>query len=196
MTATVVERVRVETETELDRLGSEKSLLALTEARLESEPVLRATGGTVATARATVEDWAADAGGPTADALARAADDLGDACDRVADALGADLPGESPFVTLAAAGDEARAGAALVGLPLVLDALFLQGVSFFVNEADERRADLFRELRETADGMLALAADLDLGDPAVEAARAVVAAAYEVYVERLEGMGFDPKPIC
>jgi len=88
-------------------------------------------------------------------------------------------------------------GAGLVGLPLVLDRLFLQGISFFVNEADEARADLFRDLRETTDGIRDSAADLDVDEErARNAASAVVTAAYDEYVDRLEAMGFDPKPIC
>jgi len=196
----VTERVRERHATALDRLGSEKSLLALTEARLETEPVLSAAGAALASARATLSDWAADADGQVADALAAAADDLGAAADRVAESLDATLPGDSPFVSLAADTDAGRAGAGLVGLGLVLDRLFLQCVSFFVNEADEPRAGLCRDLREVADGLLAAAADLDLAgdaaEEAVEAAGTVVEAAYDAYVDRLDAMGFDPKPVC
>lgn len=196
----VTERVRESHATALDRLGSEKSLLALTEARLETEPVLEAAGAALASARATLSDWAADADGQVAAALAAAAERLGDAADRVAESLDATLPGDSPFVSLAADTDAGRAGAGLVGLGLVLDRVFLQCVSFFVNEADTTRADLFRDLRGVADGLLETAADLDLdGEGAEEAAGAagtVVEAAYDAYVGRLEAMGFDPKPIC
>jgi hypothetical protein len=174
----VTERVRESHATALDRLGSEKSLLALTEARLEAPAVLSAAGAALASARATLSDWGADAGGPVADAL----------------------PGDSPFVSLAGDSDAGRAGAGLVGLGLVLDRVFLQCVSFFVNEADTARADLFRDLREAADGLLDIAADLGLdgeaAEDAAEAAGAVVDAAYDAYVDRLEAMGFDPKPIC
>jgi hypothetical protein len=73
-------------------------------------------------------------------------------------------------------------------------------VSFFVNEADTARSDLFRDLREVADDLLGTAADLglegDAAEEAAEAAGAVVDAAYDAYVDRLEAMGFDPKPIC
>lgn len=196
----ITEHVRESHATALDRLGSEKSLLALTEARLETEAVLEAAGAALASARATLSDWAADADGPVADALAAAAGRLADAAGRVADSLDDTLPGDSPFVSLAADTDAGRAGAGLVGLGLVLDRVFLQCVSFFVNEADTTRADLFRDLRGVADGLLETAADLDLdgeaAEEAVEAAEAVVAAAYDAYVDRLEAMGFDPKPIC
>jgi len=196
----VTERVRESHATALDRLGSEKSLLALTEARLETEAVLEAAGAAVASARATLSDWAADAEGQVADALAAAAERLADAAGRVADSLDAALPGDSPFVSLAAETDPGRAGAGLVGLGLVFDRIFLQCVSFFVNEADATRADLFRDLREITDDLLATAADLDLDDEAAEeavaAAGTTVEAAYNAYVDRLDAMGFDPKPIC
>ena len=196
----VTERVREHHATALDRLGSEKSLLALTEARLETEPVLSAAGAALASARATLSDWAADADGRVADALAAAAENLGDAADRVAESLEATLPGDSPFVSLAAETDAGRAGAGLVGLGLVLDRLFQQSVSFFVNEADSARADLCRDLRGVADGLLetaaALALEGDAADEAVEAAGTVVEAAYDTYVDRLDAMGFDPKPVC
>ena len=196
----VTEHVRESHATALDRLGSEKSLLALTEARLETPAVLSAAGAALASARATLSDWAADAGGPVADALAAAAERLADAAGRVADSLDAALPGDSPFVSLAGDSDAGRAGAGLVGLGLVLDRVFLQCVSFFVNEADTARADLFRDLREVTDDLLDTAADLGLdgeaAEDAAEAAGAVVDAAYGAYVDRLEAMGFDPKPIC
>ena len=193
-------RVRESHATALDRLGSEKSLLALTEARLEPGAVLEAAGAALASARATLSDWAADATGKVADALAAAAESLADATDRVADSLDSSLPGDSPFVSLAADTDAGRAGSGLVGLGLVLDRVFLQCVSFFVNEADATRADLFRDLREVADDLLETAADLDLdgeaAEAAAEAAGTVVEAAYNAYVDRLDAMGFDPKPIC
>jgi hypothetical protein len=190
------EAVRAANGTALDRLGSEKALLALTDARLETPAVLEATGAVLATARATLADWAADGEAEVAAALGEAADTLADATDRIADSLGTDLPGDSPFLSLEGTTAEERAGAGLIGVGLVLDRLCLQGVSFFVNEADETRADLFRELRADAEHLLGLAEGLDLGEAAVGAAGAVVEAAYEEYVTRLEEMGFDPKPIC
>lgn len=61
--------LREERGTQLDRLGSEKALVAWTDATLESEPVLLAAAGTVARAVDTYETWAED----EADERARAA---------------------------------------------------------------------------------------------------------------------------
>jgi len=184
--------------TALDRLGSEKALLALTEARLETGAVLEAVGGALAAVRGTLGAWAADSEGEAAAALAGAAEDLAADCDRVAESLGSDLPGDSPFVSLEGDTPEERVGAGLVGAGLVLDRLVLGAVSFFVNEADGQRADLCRAVRATAEGMVEAgdAVGGGGGEPAVAAAGATVEAAYEAYVERLEAMGFDPKPIC
>ena len=206
--AALLDGARTEVETELDRLGSEKSLLAATEARLEPDPVLVTAAAMLRTARETLAAWADSAtDGTAADALQTTADALTDGLDRVT----ADLEGDgedvaaldAPLLHLDADSDIARVAAGTLGVPLVLDRLFLQVVSFFVNEADGPRADLFRDLRTDTDAMLTtgqsaldeLCADDDWDD-AETAAVAVVDAAYDDYVERLEAMGFDPRPIC
>jgi len=207
--------VRESTATELDRLGSEKSLLAATEARLEPDPVLVTAATVLATARDTLGDWAqAATDGAATDALAGAAATVEDAFETVAADLddGTDGPDtaetvtdlDAPFLELSATGDIERVAAATIGTPLVLDRLFLQMVSFFVNEADETHANLFRELRDEMDGLLADGQDTletlctasDQWERAESAAAAVVTAAYDDYARRLDAMGFDPKPIC
>lgn len=206
--AALLDSVRTEMETELDRLGSEKSLLAATEARLESDPVLVTAATTLQTARDTLADWAEEATAEAAaDALESAADVLADAFDRVVDEIegdGEDVTGlEAPYLTLDAEGDVERVAAGTIGVPLVLDRLFLQMVSFFVNEAESTRADLFRDLRADSDTILAVGTDaLDTlceegdWDRAEASVTAVVDAAYDDYAERLDAMGFDTKPIC
>jgi hypothetical protein len=83
----------------------------------------------------------------------------------------------------------------------VLDRLYLQVVSFFVNEADERSADVARELRTAAsdldparEALSALSEDerVRARDAAVDA----VGIAYEEYAETLAAMGLDPRPVC
>jgi len=210
--AALLERVREGSETELDRLGSEKALLAATEARLETDAVLVTAAAVLAEARTTVAEWADDAAGAAESALRRAAERLADAHDGVTAELGdAQTAGadnlnavDVPFLSLAAESDTERVAVATVGLSLVLDRLFLQSVSFFVNEADNARADRFRNLRgmtETAladgqDALDTLCDDDEEWNLAAEAATATISAAYEDYVDRLGAMGFDPKPIC
>jgi hypothetical protein len=206
--AALLDSLRTGSETELDRLGSEKSLLAATEARLEPDPVLVTAAAMLQTARETLADWAAAATDPAAaDALGTAADRLGEGFDRVTAELAGDGDDvaalDAPFLALDAEGDIERVAAGTLGVPLVLDRLFLQAVSFFVNEADSERAELFRDLRADTDAVLAdgtdaLEALCDEGDwdRAEAAAVSVVERAYEDYAERLDAMGFDPKPIC
>lgn len=195
---TLADQVRTANETELDRLGSEKALLALTDAQLDTTTVLERTGAALASARDGLAALASDAEAEAVvTAVADARDALAAATDRVADSLDGEFSADSAFVALDAGTDAERVGAGLVGLPLVLDRLLLQCVSFFVNEADTTRADLFRELRDATDRILDSAADPDVDEQAARtAASTVVTAAYNEYVSRLEGMGFDPKPIC
>lgn len=194
--------------TELDRLGSEKALLAATEARLETDAVLVTAAATLTEASETLADWAAAAEGPAAETLQAAADTLADGADRVAaefddGELGDVSALDVPFLSLSAGTDVERLAVGTIALPLVLDRLFLQSVSFFVNEADTARADLFRALREEADGLLAdgqealtaLCEDDDW-EGAEDAATDAIRAAYDDYASRLDAMGFDPKPIC
>jgi hypothetical protein len=99
------------------------------------------------------------------------------------------------------ADDAARAGAGLVGLPLVLDRLLLQAVSYHVNEADHAAADVVRDLRETVadarDGDAERVAEAtDDHEAAVGGAIGAIEAAYAEYADRLEAMGLDPRPIC
>lgn len=209
--AALLERVREDSETELNRLGSEKALLAATEARLEPDAVLVTAAAVLADARETVSAWhdAAQAG-DAAETLQTTAQRLADAHDDVVaeldDATDADTLAavDVPFLSLTAESDIERVAVATVGLALVLDRLFLQSVSFFVNEADTARADRCRDLRGMtedvlADGQDALDAlcddDADW-DAAAAAATGTIEAAYEDYVSRLDAMGFDPKPIC
>ena len=204
----LIDSVRTEMETELDRLGSEKSLLAATEARLEPDPVLVTAATTLQTARDTLAAWADDvADGTAGEPLRAVAETLDTAFEQVVAELegdGEDVTGlDAPFLALDADGDIERVAAGTIGLPLVLDRLFLQAVSFFVNEADSRRADLFRDLRADTDEILASGTDVlddrcadGDWDRAETAATAVIGAAYADYADRLEAMGFDPKPIC
>ncbi len=77
-------------------------------------------------------------------------------------------------------------------------------MSFFINEADERRADVFRDLRadtreNVEDGVAILAErceDDDDWNRAFDAATETVQVAYDDYADTLTGMGLDPKPIC
>lgn len=195
-------------QTELDRIGSSKLLVALTGADLSTDAVLAVAADSEAAAAAVFEDWADDA----------APDELRDTYSDMAaeerthlERVLAELDEYEPSGTGATHDhlrnlDEPieRVAAGFVGRGLLALRTHTQLVSFFVNEPDERLADLFRELKaETEEqierGVALLAehceseADWEQGK---EAAEAVVRVAYEEYVAALEGMGINPKSVC
>ncbi|MFC7096449.1 rubrerythrin family protein [Halobaculum marinum] len=198
--------------TELDRLGSNKLLIALTDATLEPAAVLRAAADSEHAAHTTFASWADDEpDGDARDLFAWLADRERDHRERVLDALAESDPDYAPadggtMHTYLRAREDAveRVAAGAVGRGLVSDRTHLQIVSFFVNEGDERRADLFRDLRtetdEELDRGLALLDDLCATDDDWERAQMVaeyvIQVAYDDYADALAGMGIDVKPVC
>jgi len=195
--------------TELERLGSSKRLVALTDADLTETQVLRTAADSERVAAATLAEWADDEDHDGArEVFAEFRAQERDHADRITDLLEGDYDGDAEGVDPMHAelrsleSTAARLGG-LVGRALVGDRTHLQVVSFFVNEGDESRADLFRELRsetvaqgERAAALLAeITADDEL-DEARAAAEAVIDAAYGAYADSLDELGLDPKPIC
>ncbi|MFB6110935.1 MAG: rubrerythrin family protein [Halobacteriaceae archaeon] len=210
---TLVAGVQDARETELDRLASDRRLLAVTGADLSRAAVLRAAAQMEAVARDTFESWAADephdraaaAFRSVAEAEASHLQRVLSAGDELAEAaLDASDVGALHRYLRGLEASPARVGAGLIGRPLVGAATQLQFVSFFVNEADSQRADLFRDLRSETDAQLdrgrALLPAVCDSDEAWETARMAavdaVTVAYEEYADALTSMGVDPKPIC
>lgn len=198
----LLDRVETATETERSRLGSEKVLIAATDATLEPDAVAGVLVSGFELGSERLETWAEEA----------ADDELGpimaDAAERYA-ALAGELrdawPDAREDVGLLddlghPTGTEAHAGAGLLGVALVLDRLLLQAINYHVNEADTTSADRVRAVRDgLADirGEYATAlAEREGVEAVVDGATGVVEAAYATYVSRLEDMGLDPKPIC
>jgi hypothetical protein len=203
---TFLERVRADNRTELDRLASEKAVLAATDARLDTPTVLGVLAATERRLGTVFEGWASE----TEDERARAAfESAGREADgHVADLLAdVDLtPDQEPDVATVEdlEGTVARVAGGFVGQSLVLDGLMLQGINVFVNEAESALADRVRAVRtdvsdRRADGV-ALLAELCAGDEEWETAEravtAVVEGAYDEYVSRLDALGMDPKSVC
>jgi len=94
--------------------------------------------------------------------------------------------------------------AALVARSLVEEQVTKQVVGFFVNEADRIAADEFRDVRESMnasrdEGLELLASVCSSDDDwerATVAAEATIQAAYDHFVDVLDGMGVNPKPVC
>lgn len=196
-------------DSELERLGSSKLLVALTDADLTAETVLRTVADSERAAMETFEGWADDEGHEdTQAAFAEFRDQEREHYERVADLLegegDADTTGGPMHETLRSLEDTSSRLGGLVGRSMVGERTHLQVVSFFVNEGDERRADQFRELRsETAaqgDRALELLEDVcdEDGDwdRARDAAEEVIEVAYDAYAGSLDDLGIDPKPIC
>ncbi|EMA33552.1 hypothetical protein [Haloarcula japonica] len=194
-----IDAVRDQTETERDRLGSDKVLIAATDATLETGAVLTAAATRESGLADILDRWAAEADSDVAAQFEAAAEAATERADRI-DADAGDSDGFLDNLETVS-GTARRVGAGLVAAPLVADRFYLQVVSFFVNEADEQRADTFREIRREASALddgktvLEYLSESERGTAATAATDAI-GAAYDDYAETLEAMGLDPKPIC
>ncbi|WP_336328947.1 transcription antitermination protein [Haloarcula sp. CGMCC 1.2071] len=194
-----IDAVRDQTETERDRLGSDKVLIAATDATLETEAVLTAAATRESGLADILDRWAAETDSDVATQFEAAAEAAAERADRI----DADAGNSDGFIDHleTVSGTARRVGADLVAAPLVADRFYLQVVSFFINEAAEQRADTFREVRQEAaaldDGEAALGnLPESERETAAAAATEAIDAAYADYAETLEAMGLDPKPIC
>ncbi len=204
------EAVESENRTELDRLGSNKLLVAVTDATLERPAVLRAAANSEYAARETFRSWAdSEDDGDAREAFAAVAEQEDDHYERVLAALGdaayEPIDGGPMHMYLRGREDTiARVAAGLVGRGLVTMRTHTQIIGFFVNEADEKRADLFRELKSETEAELDRGLELlderctseEAWTRAQGAADYVIRVAYDDYVDALAGLGLDPKPIC
>jgi hypothetical protein len=206
---TFLDQIRESAATELDRLGSEKALIAVTDAEIGPEPVLTVTAESEARARDTFEQWAdSEANEQARDAFQAVADMEAAHYERVSAEL--DDPPESPAPDAlhehlrSLEETIPRVAAGMVGRPLVSERTLLQVVNVFVNEGDTASTELARDLRSDTQAQIddgaALLTDLCTDDAdweqATEHATAVVDLAYEEYADSLASMGLDPKPIC
>lgn len=191
------------TTTERSRLGSDKALIAATDADLSADAIWAAAATREAGLADVLDGWVSDAVGSDADAVAdafeRAASAASDRAERIDAAPGNPDALSAHLDTVEGTGE--RVGAGLVAPALVLGRFYLQVVSFFINEADEGSADVVRELRSGASDVGpardALAALGESGrERARDAAVEAVGVAYEEYASALESMGLDPKPVC
>ena len=207
--ATFRERLAEAKRTKLDRLGSNKLLVALTDAELTTQRVLEAAADSEHAAHNTFAAWAEDEPNePAREAFAAVAEREAGHRERVLDAMsGAYEPRDGGALHEYLRGREGsgqRVAAGMVARGLVADRTHQQVVSFFVNEADTGRADLFRALREeTASGTergLELLEELCTSEADWQDARDVaeytIQVAYDDYADALTGMGIDPKPVC
>lgn len=200
--------VTAEARTQLDRIGSSKLLVALTDADLTDAAVLAVAADSEAAAAEVFDAWSADAAtdelaSTYAETAAAERDHLARVLAELDDYEPAGRGGVHDHL-LEQTHPIDRLAAGYVGRGLLAMRTHTQLVSYFVNEQDRRRAELFRELKADTAEQLATGTTL-LGDHcgddadwerALDAATAVVDVAYEEYVAALDGMGIDPKSLC
>ena len=206
----VLEDVERRKRTQLDRLGGTKWLIAATEANLETERVLEVAAVSEAAAAETFERWAESENDEHARETFESVATLErEHAARVTEHLDTE---SNPTAEQGAIHEHLRGlestperiGAGLIGRPLVSSRTTLQLVSFFINAADERRADLFRDLRADTEKLLDEGVTLldvvcetdEEAERARTAAEEVVAVAYEEFATDLDAMGLDPRSVC
>ncbi len=204
--AELSERVREANKTELSRLGSSKLLYAQTEGDMTPDAVLAAAADRTYHVAKTVDDWAVDGDDELADTFADEAARERRRYETIVGSLDAHEPAGEPAIATYLSGLESgleRAGG-LLAWALIADRATGQRTGFFTGQADPTTASMFRDLREGYEQTLETAGDLletlcenpDDWDEAEQAATGAVQVAYEEYVETLEEMGVNPKPVC
>jgi len=207
--ASLRDAVEAQKRTELDRLGSSKYLIALTDADLSESTILRAVAESEYLAGETFEVLAAAESDDRArEAFEAVAEQEGEHYERVCERLGErpepDHGGAVHGYLREREDAAARVGGALVGRPLVSLRAHTQVIGFYVNEADEAGANLFRDLKTETEAELDLGvdvlADVCERDEDLERAQAtaayVVQLAYDEYADSLTELGVNPKSVC
>jgi len=188
----LIESIRDDQRTPLSRLGSSKSLYALTEGEMADDAVRAAVADVAHHAAATFEGWRTDVSEHAATLACEHEDEAVDDHDpdgrsAMADALGA-LEGEIE-----------RLGG-LLGWTLVAEKYAEQATGYFTGQADPQTASTFRSFGGGLADLRARVLDAlevhDDREAAEEGAAGVVRAAYDEYVEALEAQGVNPKPVC
>lgn len=202
----LVETVREENNTALSRLGSSKSIYADTSGEMKPATVLAAAATRTSHAADLFDDWAETAGGGVATLCGDAADTVGGHADDLSGRVDDFEPGERPaevehLSTLD--GDPERAGG-LLGWALVMDQKTTQLTGYFTGQADPKTAGVFRAfggdyeslVEATGSALETVCETQGEWQAATDAATEVIQAAYDEYVQRLEALGVNPKPVC
>ena len=195
--------LRDDHETEFSRLGSSKAMYALTAGEMDGDSVRTAAAADAVAFAAVLDGWAEDADDATGTLVTDLAKAARDHAAAIADDPSADE--QLPLYETLAGFDAAPARiGGLLGRYLVLSEYASQMIGFFVGDADPMAANDFREFRSELDAehdrvVDALDAVCDTDDEwaaARDAAEAMIATAYDDYVETLESMGIKPKNVC
>lgn len=203
----VIDALEAEYETEISRLGSSKALYAISNGEMEADVVLGSLAARATETASILEDWSGEEeSGEASELFSTVAGGIREYADELAGLASAeDGSGSTAFHEYLSSVDstEARLGA-LLGWLLVGDQSYLQGVGFFVGSQQSDAADVLRDVRDDIDAyqddVVAVVDSVCSSDAALsdveEAASGLIEAAYDEYVESLESMGIDVKPIC
>jgi hypothetical protein len=201
-----LDAVETAKQTELDRLGSSKRLVAVTGADLSPDTVLERAAASEAAAASAFADLADASEGDAAETFETLAETERGHYETVTTELGEDVAAEEGAVHefLREQADVVSRSGAAVGRGVVADRTLAQFVGFFVNDADEARADLFRDLRgdtrrDTDRALELLESHCESEDDwtrAETAATGAIQVAYDEYVDALGVLGVDAKSVC
>jgi len=205
---TFVDELEAAKATQLDRLGSGKLLVALTDATLSEDRVLEAAAASEYAAAETFHGWAADESDDGArEAFEAVAAQEDEHLERVRERMEAFEPPTAPgpmHAYLRGREDTVeRIATGMVARPLVSVRTHTQVISFYINEADQAAADLFRDLKAETEAVVddgvALLAERCAGDDwerAQAAGEYLIQVAYDDFADALSGLGMNPKSIC
>jgi hypothetical protein len=202
----VLETLEEDFETEISRLGSSKALYAISSGDMDGDVVLGSLAARANETASIIAGWSettdSDEASSLFDSIAAGVEEYAaDLADLASEASGS---GSTVFHEyLSSVESLPRQLGALLGWLVVSDQSYLQGVRFFVGSKHSESADLLRDIRgeidEYQDDVITVidsVCDEDEVDAVVAAASGLVEAAYDEYVESLESMGIDVKPIC
>jgi hypothetical protein len=204
---TFLDDLRSEHETPLSRLGSSKSVYALTGGEMDGDVVKAEIASELQAVADVARTWTEEAEHDVARELfgdvASFATDHADSL-AAGDVAEADTDESAIAGSLADPGSDVGRAGAIAGGFLVFGKLSEQLVGFFVGDADRKGADQFREFRseveslrdDAAASLETLCADEDDWGAAESAAAETIESAYDWYVQTLEGMGVKPKNVC
>ena len=201
-----VDAVREDSKTPLSRLGASKALYADTAGEMDDDSVLAAVADRAHHAAETFETWAEEESGEVADLFSAAAGTEREHAETAGEEHGDYEPGDPPGVQVQLRGVEGtveRLGA-FVGWALAAGNNTDQVVGYFVGQASPMTASTFRgesdghddHVEDASEALESVCDGDEDWERAREAAGAAIAADYDDYVETLEGLGVNPKPVC
>ena len=194
--------------TALSRLGSSRSLYAATAGDIDTEPVLIALVEAEHAAVQTFSDWAETESHPIARNLWEDLAAVEEQHLEVAQQLlaASHQPGNEPALHTYLrnlTSPESRVGG-LIGRILASQRSKDQLIGYFIGAADPQttdvirsfRADLDEQFTDATEAIESICTDDEAWVEAETAATGAIQATYEEYVEQLEALGVNPKPVC